>query len=164
MNLTSMTDAQIRIWINNHETNGGTRAPLYFQLLEDRARRDQEKQKLRFDRSLDHLMQAAIGQRCTSYGALAEASDVKWSAARHQMNGANGHLDRLIDICHARGLPLLTAICVNKDQITSGELGNDALEGFVAAARRIGLLVDDPKGFHLKTCMECWAWGLKQDA
>jgi hypothetical protein len=36
-------------------------------------------QKLSFERSLDHLKQAAIEQRCTTKGALAVASGVEWS-------------------------------------------------------------------------------------
>lgn len=57
--------------------------------------------------------------RENTYGDLAKANDVPWSAARHAMNGAGGHLDRLLDICHARGLPLFTAICVNQEGLTA---------------------------------------------
>ena len=75
------------------------------------------------------------------------------------MNGSNGHLDRLLDICHARGLPLLTAICVNQGNIAGGELGEEALAGFVAGAHRLGLTVDDPIEFHHRCRDECWEWG-----
>lgn len=159
MDLATKTDAEIETWIKNHENNGGTAAPLYFQLLEDRVRRAQAKQKLNFDRSLDHLKQAAITQVCTTYGALAAASGIDWSQARHQMNGSNGHLDRLLDICHARGLPLLTAICVNQGNVSDCELGEDALAGFVAAAKRLGLHVADPRAFHHRSRDQCWQWG-----
>lgn len=48
------------------------------------------------------------------------------------MNGPHGHLDRLLELSYARGLPLLTAICVNQDRLEEGELGDEALAGFVA--------------------------------
>lgn len=96
------------------------------------------KHELDFDRSIDLLKKAAIDQTCTTYGALAAASGVEWSKARHRLNGPTGHLDRLLDICHFSSLPLLTAICVNQGNVADGELGEDALAGFVAGARRLG--------------------------
>ena len=159
MDLTTKTNAEIETWIRNHETAGKTSAQLYRDLLEERVRRAQLTHKLNFDLSLEHLKQAAIKQTCTSYGALAAASGVEWSKARHQMNGSNGHLDRLLDICHARGLPLLTAICVNHGNIAGGELGEEALAGFVAGAHRLGLAVKDPIEFHHRCRDECWEWG-----
>ena len=115
--------AEIEIWIRNHENARKTSEPSYLQPLDERASRAQEEQKLDFGRSLEHLKQTAIDQTCTSYGELAKANGVGWSTARHQMNGPSGHLDRLLDICHARGLPLLTAICVNQDNTPMGSLG-----------------------------------------
>ncbi|MEQ7874271.1 hypothetical protein ABDK56_09750 [Sphingomonas sp. ASV193] len=162
MDLASKTDRQIETWIRNHELSGITMAALYLELLEERARRAQKSQLLDFDKSLDHLKQAAIERTCTSYGRLAAASGVDWSKARHQMNGANGHLDRLLDICHARGLPLLTAICVNQDKVETCELGEDALSGFAAAGRRLGLPVSEPLAFHHQCREDCWAWGAAQ--
>ena len=159
MELTTKTDPEIETWIRNHENAGKTTEPLYLKLLEERVRRAQLRHKLDFNRSLEHLKRAAINQTCTSYGALAAASGVEWSKARHQMNGTNGHLDRLLDICHARGLPLLTAICVNQGNIADGELGEEALAGFVAGAQRLGLPVDNPLKFHHRCRDECWAWG-----
>ncbi|ARS29411.1 hypothetical protein [Sphingomonas sp. KC8] len=159
MDLATKTDPEIGTWIRNHEAQGKTDAPLYLQLLEERTRRAQATHKLDFDRSLAHLKQAAIDQVCTTYGALAAASGVDWSQARHQMNGANGHLDRLLDICHARRLPLLTAICVNQASLADGELGDDALAGFVTGARRLGLSVADARAFHHESRDKCWRWG-----
>jgi hypothetical protein len=164
MDFSKKTDSQIEQWIANHEANGATSAPLYLALLEERIRRAQATQKMSFERSLEHLKRAAIEQRCTTYGALAAASGVEWSKARHQMNGAHGHLDRLLDICHVKGLPLLTAICVNQGGVDAGELGEDALEGFANGARRLGISVGDPLEFHHACRDECWAWGQGQSA
>lgn len=162
MDLTGKTELELTNWIRNHENGGVTTTPLYFALLEERVRRSQEAHKLDFDRSLQHLKQAAVAGICTTYGQLAAANAVEWSKARHQMNGPNGHLDRLLDLCHARGLPLLTAICVNQGNIADGELGEEALVGFAAGARRLGIAVDDPLEFHRQRRDECWAWGQRQ--
>jgi hypothetical protein len=80
-------------------------------------------------------------------------------SARHQMNGPQGHLDRLLELCHARKFPLLTAICVNQDRLEEGEPGEEALAGFVAAARRLGYGVTDEREFHRQARDECWSWG-----
>jgi len=162
MDLSRKSPAEIDTWISNHEREGQTSAPLYLALLEERARRAQSSQKLNFERSLDLLKQAAVEQQCTTYGALAAASGVEWSQARHQMNGTHGHLDRLLDICHARSLPLLTAICVNQNGVATGELGKDALGGFVNGAKRLGISVIDPVAFHHQCREECFAWGRDQ--
>ena len=162
VDLTEKTELELTNWLRNHEKAGVTTTPLYFALLEERARRSQGTHKLDFTRSLEHLTQAAVGGVCTSYGALAAANGVEWSKARHQMNGPNGHLDRLLDLCHARSLPLLTAICVNQGNLADGELGEEALAGFVAGARRLGIVVEDPLEFHRHHRRECWAWGLRR--
>ena len=165
VDLSNKSDKEIDSWISNHETHKGgqaTQTELYRALLIERARRSQAKQKLNFETSLAYLQRAAIDQRCVSYGDLAKASGVDWSQARHQMNGAHGHLDRLLEICHAKGLPLLTAICVNQQNLASGELGEEALKGFVFGAQRIGRRVVDPLAFHHECREECWAWGRAQ--
>jgi hypothetical protein len=160
MDLRTKTDDELDQWIVNHEgKEGGTSRPLYRQLLEERARRAQVTQKLSLEKSLAHLKATARTRICTTYGDLAAASGVEWSQARHQMNGSGGHLERLLDLCHARELPLLTAICVNQSGVTTGDLGEDALAGFVAGARRLGFLITDGREFHHRCRDECWEWG-----
>ena len=160
MELGSKSDQELEQWIQNHEgQTGGTAKPLYGALLEERARRAQAKQPLNLEQSLNHLKDAAGKGRCTTYGDLAKASGIIWSQARHQMNGHGGHLDRLLDLCHARKLPLLTAICVNQTGLADGELEETALAGFVAGARRLGFLVTNERAFHHHCRDECWNWG-----
>ena len=159
--LGSRSDVEIEQWIANHEkAPKGRERPLYAQLLEERARRADAKQLLKLDRSLDHLKDVAIAGRCTSYGELAAASGVDWSKARYQMNGTAGHLERLLDVCHARRLPLLTAICVNREGMETAELSEEALKGFIAGAERLGLKVEDARAFHRQSVEICWAWGV----
>lgn len=164
MDLTTKSDAELDTWIRNHERNAATDRPLFKQLLEERGRRSKVKHTLDVEVSLSLLQQAAIEQRCVSYGEIAAANGVEWNTARHRMNGANGHLDRLLDVCHARGLPMLPAICVNKAGLASGELEASALAGFAEGARRLGYPVTDELAFHHEHRDECWAWGRRQAA
>jgi hypothetical protein len=157
--IVDKTDKEIDQWIKNYEAQKQTDNPFYHELLEERARRTQAKHVLNMERSLTRLEEAAADGVCVSYGDLAKASGVEWSRARHQMNGPQGHLDRLLELCHARKIPLLTAICVNQDRLEEGELGEEALAGFVAAARRLGYAVTDEREFHHQARDACWSWG-----
>ena len=162
IDLSSKSDAEVGQWIANHEAKAATAAPLYFALLEERARRTQAKTNLDADKSLTCLIGAAREQVCTTYGSLASASGVEWPKARRAMSGTGGHLDRLLDICHARRLPMLTALCVNQGGVKSGELEPSALKGFCAGARRLGLSVVDEVAFHHEQRDACWQWGATQ--
>lgn len=159
---SSKTDAEIDQWIANYEKGGQTEAARYYELLEERGRRSGKRQGLDLERSLSALKQAAISGICITYGDLAKASGVEWSKARHQMNGKHGHLDRLLELCHARQLPLLTAICVNQSGLRDGELEENALSGFAEGARRIGRTFADELAFHHACREECWIWGQTQ--
>lgn len=164
VDLSQKNDAQIDQLIANYEKYDARDKPLYQELLEERARRGEKRTSLRIDRSLEALMSAAQKGTCISYGDLAKASGVEWSKARHRMNGSGGHLDQLLDVCHARGLPLLTAICVNKSNIEKGELDPNALTGFVVGARRLGYPVTDEAAFHRAARDQCFEWGRSQAA
>lgn len=164
LDFSSKTDLQIDQWIKNHEEKGVTSTSLYHGLLEERARRAKANKLLDSEKSLSLLKQAAIEHRCVSYGELAKANNTEWKIARHLMNGKNGHLDRLLDVCHARSLPLLTAICVNQRGLLTGELDKSALSGFAEGARRIGRKVVDELAFHHASRDECWEWGRRQHA
>jgi hypothetical protein len=160
---SAKSDVQIDQWIKNHEDRQATNLPLYAELLEERARRGQEKSSLLVDTSIALLRTAAIEQRCVSYGDLAAESGVAWSRARHRMNGPGGHLDQLLDVCHARKLPMLPALCVNQGGIRTGELEENALRGFATGARRLGFAVGpavhEERAFHHQRRDECWSWG-----
>ncbi len=162
LDLRAKTDEQINALIRNHEDKNARGLPIYPLLLEERAKRAQAKSPLDFNKSLALLREAAMKQLCVSYGQIAEASGVEWSKARHQMNGAKGHLDGLLDICHAKGLPMLPAICVNKTNRETGELDPSAVLGFAEGARRLGHSFSDAHAFHRARQEECWAWGREQ--
>lgn len=161
-NLTERTDAQIRTWIKNHEDQGATASSLYKALLEEEARR--KEGTLKIDASIEHLKRSARHGQFTTYKQLADASKASWTQVRHLMNGPYGHLDQLLGVCHARGLPLLSAICVNRDAADTGELSDDALAGFVKAAKRIGHSPTDARQFLKEKQDECFEWGRQQEA
>ena len=156
--LSTKSDEQIGQWIQNHEDKGVTDSPLFFALLEERARRG--GRVLKPEASLAHLTASAKAGIFTTYGDLAKASDIPWNKARHLMNGAGGHLDQLLDICHTRGLPLLPAICVNQEGVKTGKLSKEALTGFINGVRRLGYeVVSSSADDFLRKCQEeCFAW------
>ena len=149
VDLNSKTDLEIESWIRNYERKSVTDTAFYKTLLEERVRR--QTSGLKLETSLSHLVSAAKAHKFTTYGDLAKASEVPWNVARHAMNGAHGHLDRLLDICHARGMPLLTALCVNQQGKNTGELGADSLKGFVNGAKRLGYKITNADAF-LRDC------------
>jgi len=156
IDLGTKRDDEIDTWIRNYERKGATDDPFYKTLLEERAKR--QFRGLKPEVSLRHLNEMAQAGRFTTYGNLAKVNGVPWNVARHAMNGPQGHLDRLLDICHARGIPLLTAICVNQDGLKTGDLSDDALKGFVNGAKRLGYLVTDEKTFLRDRQRECFEW------
>lgn len=158
--LDDRTDAEIETWIVNHERAGATDRPLYHALLEERARR--AKGSLSIETSLRHLTEAARSGRFTTYGELARASGMEWKPARHLMNGPKGHLDRVSEICFARRMPLLTALCVNQEGVADGSLSPEALKGFINCARRLGYAMTDPAQFLKTQQQDRFAWGRAQ--
>lgn len=154
---SDLSDADLKTLIQNHERAGQTQVARYRDLVEEHARRFGHG--LRVDVSLACLVEAARAGRFTTYGDLAEANNVPWSQARRRMSGAHGHLDNLLSVCHARKLPLLTALCVNKEATSDGEMVDEALHGFVKGAQRLGYKVTDERAF-LRECQRlCFAWG-----
>jgi hypothetical protein len=156
VNVDAKTDDEIETWIGNFERKGITHDPVYKRLLEERAKR--QSRSLKPEVSMRHLYAMAQAGRFTTYGDLAKANGVPWNIARHAMNGAGGHLDRLLDICHARGMPLFTAICVNQAGLSSGGLSEEALKGFVGGAKRLGYHVTDESAFLHDCQVQCFEW------
>jgi len=156
---SSKSNDDINTWIANHEAKGATDASLYKELLEERARR--KSQTLNVENSLAHLMEVARKGKFTTYGALAEANGIPWQKARYHMSGAGGHLDQVLDVCHARGLPLFPAICVNQQGVETGKLEESAMRGFIKGIKRMGLYAPDREAYLAKCQQECFEWGKK---
>jgi hypothetical protein len=151
--LSARSDAEIDTWIENHEKQGKTDAALYRALLEERARRSSHQ--LNIETTLAHLREAAKRKTYTTYGKVAEVNGIGWNIARRLMPK---HLDRSLELCHARKWPLLTVLCVKQNEVASGDLSGDSLKGFVAGARRLGYTVTDDKKFMRECQAACFAW------
>lgn len=88
--------------------------------------------------TLGAIHAAALGRRFLSYGAVAAASGLPWSAARRRMD------PHLFDLCRratARGWPLLSAIVVDQKSVLHGAMRGRPLIGFARAAGRCGRIV-----------------------
>lgn len=88
--------------------------------------------------SLAAIRAAAEQRRFLSYGAVAAASRMPWTAARRRMD------PHLFDLCRratARGWPLLSAIVVDQGSVAHGAMRGRPLIGFARAAERCGRVV-----------------------
>jgi hypothetical protein len=156
MDLTLKSDAEIDTWVSNHERLKKTDTDLYRSLVAEKGRR--HGRGLSIDVSMQAMMHAAKNGDFISYGEIAEANGIAWTKARHLMNGKHGHLDNLLAHCHANGLPLFTAIVVQKGKLETVDMDDFTLAGFVEGAERIGRSVTNAREF-LRLCQEeCFAW------
>ena len=101
------------------------------------------------------IRQAAEEGRFISYGEIAEASRVSSAKARRLVPTMLG---QLATIAHERGWPLLSAIVVTKENLRSGAIEGAALDGFLGAARMVGLPVNDPQAFVSDQQQKVFAW------
>jgi hypothetical protein len=81
---------------------------------------------------------AAESRRFLSYGTVAAASGVPWSAARRRMDP---HLYALCRSATGRGWPLLSALVVDQGSVAHGDMRGRPLIGFARAAERCGRIV-----------------------
>jgi 5-methylcytosine-specific restriction protein B len=114
-----------------------------------------ENMKLSINNSYRAILAAARQGRFISYGEVAAASDVDWKKARRPMPP---HLDRLLQICHERGWPLITSIVVSKGNLESGKLDGESLSGFVAGVKKLGVSIDNPQAFLEEQQQAVFAW------
>ncbi|MGM0561148.1 MAG: AAA family ATPase [Pseudomonadota bacterium] len=120
-----------------------------------------ETTELDIEKSYKAILEAARNHRFISYGEVAEASGVPWNKARRLMPTV---LDRLAREAHARDWPLVSAIVVNKENLEEGTLDGSALEGFLAAAERLGIEIKDPMQFVRDEQQKVFAWATNAPA
>lgn len=101
------------------------------------------------------ILDAARDKRFISYGELAEANDAEWKQVHFEMNS---HLGELVRIAADKNWPMLSAIVVNKQNVTSGRLDGSAREGFINAAREFDFDVSDPADFVKEQQQATFAW------
>jgi 5-methylcytosine-specific restriction protein B len=114
---------------------------------------------LDFDKSFAVIRKAARQERFLSYLELAEASGAQWSKVRHSVGA---HLGGLIEYCHLHGMPLLSAIVVNKPNLVTGGMEPETLKGFIAGARMLGIAVTDELAFLREQQANVFTWAKSQ--
>jgi len=150
-------DKAIEGAIRRHQEKGVTDTDLYRELVEERAKRCSKK--LIVEKTVALLMDAARREGFVSYKDVATASGVSFDTVRWQVGK---HLDSILDFCHSKGWPLLTALCVKQSEVADGDLSGGSLEGFIKGARRLGLTVTDEKSFLRECQAACFAWAKGQ--
>lgn len=111
-------------------------------------------------RTLAAIHAAARAHRCLSYGDVAAASGLPWSAARRQMDP---HLFGLCRWAAGRGWPLLSAVVVDRPSVPHGAMRGRPLIGFARAAERCGRIVGpDAAGFLAEEQRRVFEWAEKE--
>jgi len=147
------SDQQLRNVIENHRKIGKLHEPYYLAAMEELARR--KGYGLDFQKTFNLIRKAATEKRFVSYKELANESGSDWLKVRYAINT---HLGDLIDYAHGMGWPLLSAIVVNQQNLTTGEMEPTTLKGFVEAARGLGYVVTDEKRFVREQQDRVFAW------
>ncbi len=148
MDVTKLTEQQLKNVIANHQRQMAFDRPEYAAALEELQNRSSPS--LDLDTTIRCILKSARDDKFLSYGDVAKANGCDWTKVRRQMPR---HLDLVLAKAHARGAPLITAIVVNDTNRHTGALEESSMSGFVAGAERLGLKVDDPESF-LRTHQE----------
>ena len=90
------------------------------------------------------ILAAARQGRYISYGELARANGAIWNEVRFKLYD---HLGDLMELAVQRGWPIPSAIVVSQGNLDTGTLEGKNLQGFVDAAKQLGLEVGDPQAF-----------------
>lgn len=159
IDVTQLEPEGLRNMIANYRAKGLTDAPKYIEVLRELELKTGKG--LNFETSLAVITEAAKERRFLSYRELADASGVTWSKANLAIGG---HLGRLAEFAHARKLPMLSAIVVNKPNVKTGKMEPDALKDFVSAARDLKYTVTDEQEFLQQQQEEVFRWGSAQAA
>ena len=153
----AMSDAQIAAEIDNHRRHklagrpyGPANADRFCQLLKAQAARA----GLDPDKTVSAIAEAACEGRFLSYKDLADASGAEWS--RVYLN-IGRHLWTVVEWAHAREMPMLSAIVVNRENLATGTMKPATLTGFVKAAEELGHVVHDPEAFLREQQKEVFA-------
>jgi hypothetical protein len=130
--------------------------------LEAIAEDDRRRGKgLSFSKSIDVIRKAAAEGRFISYKELAEESGADWNQVRYLLGK---HLWSLVEYAHGMGWPMLSAIVVNKQNVSSGAMESETLKGFIAAAKELfpPFVITDEKAFLREQQRRVFEWGRKE--
>jgi hypothetical protein len=142
IDVTKLTDQQLKNVIENHRRKGVTDGTTYVHALAEQARRTGKG--LDFDKSFEIIRRAAAEHRFISYKELADASGADWNKVHYSIGG---HLGSLVEYAHRKGWPMLSAVVVNRPNVATGRMEPETLKGFLAAARELGFSITDGEAF-----------------
>jgi hypothetical protein len=142
IDVLKLTDKELENLMENHRRKGVTNCPLYVDAM-----RELEKRKgrgLEFEKSYNLILEAAKEGRFLSYKELADGSGAEWNKVYRSLGG---HLWKLVQYADLKGWPMLSAVVVNKPNVSSGKMEPDTLKGFIRAARQLGHEITDEEAF-----------------
>ncbi len=152
-NILELTNIEIQNLIDNHRRQNRTTDQLYLEALKEQDGR--AGKGLSFLTTMKVVREAALERRFLSYKQLAIASGTDWIKVRHSMGP---HLFWLVEYSHRRKWPLLSAIVVNQQNLTTGKMEPDTLRGFVEAVAKLGVSVDDSEQFLHREQERVFEW------
>jgi hypothetical protein len=159
MDITKLSDQQLRNLIDNHRRKGATDHPIYLEAIAENDRR--RGKGLSFSKSIDVIRKAAAEGRFVSYKELAEKSGADWNQVRYLLGK---HLWSLVEYAQGMGWPMLSAIVVNKENLASGAMEAETLKGFIAAAKDLKprYVVTNEEQFLREQQKLVFEWGRKE--
>ncbi|MFZ3238229.1 MAG: hypothetical protein WA184_23010 [Stellaceae bacterium] len=153
IDIARLSDDQLKSLIENHRRQNATAAPAYMDALREWQVR--KGKGLDFDKSFRIIKATARERRFLSYKELADASDADWGQVHYSIGN---HLWALVEFAHRKGWPMLSAIVVNKSNVSSGALDPETLKGFIGAARDLGYTITDEEAFLREQQAKVFAW------
>jgi hypothetical protein len=153
LNLSDKTVGELESLVKNHQDHGKTDSDIYIDALRELELR--RTKGLDLKKTLELVSEAARARRFVRYQEVAAVNDLEWSRIHYQIGR---HLLALCEYCHRKGLPLLSAIVVNAENVDTGEMKPESQSGFIEAARLIGLVVLDEKKFVSDEQEKVFSW------
>jgi hypothetical protein len=152
VDLETLSGGHLESLIENYRTHNATDRPEFRSFLEEHNRRLGGNLDLR--KTIDFVLDRAHERRFTSYSEIAKLHGAEWSKVRHLMPH---HLWDVVQWARSHGLPMLSAVIVNKENVQSGEMEPKTLKGFIRAAEALGYDTDDWQSFLREQQEECFA-------
>ena len=142
INMASKSPDELKTLIANHERIGKTDTERYHQAVAELATRNSGE--LTLEKTVAAITVAAKRGIYISYKDVADANGA--AANRVQFRIAK-HLLEVSRHAHRMGLPMISAIVVNKLHVTDGKMEPKTLAGFCACARGLDIEVGDEAAF-----------------
>ena len=143
LDLSKLTDAQIKDLVGRYEARNLTAEAQYIALMDEIVRRSELT--LSVSKTIAAIRVVAQADRFESYGGIAAASGLKFSFKVRNLIQA--HLEDVSRVARQRNWPMITSRIVNKDNVATGDMDEATLKGFTECASRLGWTVAGPTEF-----------------